>query len=238
MLEIRPNCEHCNKDLPNTSTEAMICTFECTYCRTCALEIFENVCPNCTGNFVERPIRPSKYDEKYPASTERVFKPKDLKLIKQHRCKKVEIIEFTNELKEPIKSLNYEWLEKYFKIEKGDVISLSNPKENIIDKGGFIYYAKFNNEIVGTVSLLKRTDTVFELGKMAVTEKTQGYRIGTILLEHSLKIAKQKKIKKLILYSNTILKSAIHLYKKYGFIETKLESGLYERANIKMEKQL
>ncbi|MCF6280474.1 MAG: DUF1272 domain-containing protein [Flavobacteriaceae bacterium] len=79
MLEIRPNCEHCGKNLPNTSTEAMICTFECTYCRDCSLEVFENVCPNCTGNFVERPIRPSKEIEKYPASTKRIFKPKDLK---------------------------------------------------------------------------------------------------------------------------------------------------------------
>lgn len=84
MLEIRPNCEHCNKDLPNTSTEAMICTFECTFCKTCAMEIFENVCPNCSGNFVERPIRPSKMIDKYPASTKRIFKPKDLETEKAH----------------------------------------------------------------------------------------------------------------------------------------------------------
>ena len=77
MLEIRPTCEHCNKDLPNTSTEAMICSFECTYCKTCALEIFENVCPTCAGNFVERPIRPLKMIEKYPASTKIIFNPKD-----------------------------------------------------------------------------------------------------------------------------------------------------------------
>ena len=77
MLEIRPNCEHCNKDLPNTSIDAMICSFECTYCRACALEIFENVCPSCSGNFVNRPIRPQSQVEKYPASTERKFKPKD-----------------------------------------------------------------------------------------------------------------------------------------------------------------
>lgn len=150
----------------------------------------------------------------------------------------IEIIKFTNEVKKPIKTLNYEWLEKYFRIEKGDEISLSNPKTAIIDKGGFIYYAKLNNEIVGTVSLLKKTDTIFELGKMAVTKKAQGFKIGTILLEYALNIAKEKQIKKLILYSNTILKSAIHLYQKYGFIEIELETGLYERANIKMEKKL
>lgn len=78
MLEIKPNCEHCNKTLPNTSTEAMICSFECTYCKTCALEIFENVCPSCSGNFVERPIRPTKMIKKYVASSKIVHLPKDL----------------------------------------------------------------------------------------------------------------------------------------------------------------
>lgn len=87
MLEIRPNCEHCNKDLPNTSTEAMICSFECTYCRDCALEIFENVCPSCSGNFVERPIRPKKEIEKYPASAKQIHKPKNLNKAKLNSIK-------------------------------------------------------------------------------------------------------------------------------------------------------
>ena len=151
---------------------------------------------------------------------------------------KIEIIPFSEDLKEPIKTLNYEWLEKFFKIEKNDKISLSNPKEEIIDKGGFIFYAKLNDEIVGTASLLKKSETIFELGKMAVAEKAQGYKIGTLLLEHCLEFAKEKQIKTLRLYSNTQLKSAIHLYRKYGFSEIDLESGLYERADIKMEKHL
>ena len=151
---------------------------------------------------------------------------------------KIEIIDFSAELKDPIQTLNYEWLEKYFKVEEGDVVALSNPQEQIIDKGGFVFYAKLNDEIVGTASLLKKSESVFEIGKMAVTEKAQGHRIGTILLEHCLNIAKQKQIKTLILYSNTQLESAIHLYRKYGFYEIELEQGLYERANIKMEKHL
>ena len=84
MLEIRPNCEHCNKDLPNTSTRAMICSFECTYCKDCAHNIFENVCPSCGGNFVSRPIRPSSMIIKYPASNKRVFDPKDLTKAKEN----------------------------------------------------------------------------------------------------------------------------------------------------------
>lgn len=78
MLTIRPNCEHCDKDLPNTSTDAMICSFECTYCTTCALEVFQNVCPSCSGNFEKRPIRPKNMVLKHPVSHKRVFAPKDL----------------------------------------------------------------------------------------------------------------------------------------------------------------
>ena len=150
----------------------------------------------------------------------------------------IEIIEFSEELSEPIKTLNYEWLEKYFMVEDGDVVSLSNPQEYIINKGGQIYYAKLNGEIVGTASLLKKSETVYELGKMAVSEKAQGQGIGKILLAHCLRAAKEKQISTLILYSNTKLESAIHLYKKNGFEEIELESGLYERANIKMQKHL
>lgn len=152
--------------------------------------------------------------------------------------KQIEIIPFTDELKESIKILNYEWLEKHFQVEQGDVLSLSNPREEIINKGGFIFYAKMDAQIVGTASLLKKSTTVFELGKMAVTEHAQGYGIGKILLEHCIAFAKTQSIQKLILYSNTKLISAMHLYCKYGFVVIELEQGLYERADIKMEKSL
>jgi uncharacterized protein len=75
MLEIRPNCECCDRDLPPDSTEALICTFECTFCYECAENALHGVCPNCGGNFAPRPIRPARLLGRYPASTERVFKP-------------------------------------------------------------------------------------------------------------------------------------------------------------------
>lgn len=73
---------------------------------------------------------------------------------------------------------------------------------------------------------------------MAVSGKAQRYKLGTFLLEHCLEFAKQKDIRTLILYSNTKLESALHLYRKYGFSEVKLEQGLYQRADIKMQKHL
>lgn len=75
MLQLRPNCECCNVDLPPDSTSALICTFECTFCSDCAESRLRGTCPNCGGELVRRPRRPVDKLAKYPASTERVFKP-------------------------------------------------------------------------------------------------------------------------------------------------------------------
>lgn len=148
----------------------------------------------------------------------------------------IKIIKYREELKEHIRVLNYEWLIKYFKVEPRDVISLSDPQNEIINKGGHIFYAVFKDEIVGVVALLKIENGRFELGKMAVTEKYQGLKVGKLLMEHCISFSKENGIEKLVLYSNRKLSPAIHIYKKYGFYEIPLESGHYERADIKMEK--
>lgn len=75
MLQLRPNCECCNRDLPNESTEARICTFECTFCSECAEHRLNSTCPNCGGELVRRPRRPAAALARHPASTERVLKP-------------------------------------------------------------------------------------------------------------------------------------------------------------------
>jgi hypothetical protein len=75
MLLLKPNCECCDRDLPPQSPEAMICSFECTFCRSCAQTHLRGICPNCGGALVSRPIRPADKLSKYPASTQRVYKP-------------------------------------------------------------------------------------------------------------------------------------------------------------------
>lgn len=78
MLALRPTCEHCNKALPPHSTEALICSYECTFCASCAHEVLHNVCPKCWGGLQQRPIRPQEQLAKHPASTLVVHKPVDL----------------------------------------------------------------------------------------------------------------------------------------------------------------
>ncbi|SDS20527.1 hypothetical protein SAMN05216271_1395 [Halopseudomonas sabulinigri] len=74
MLELRPNCECCDKDLPPTAEDALICSFECTFCHDCAARHLQFTCPNCGGNLLQRPSRPERLLAANPASTQRVLK--------------------------------------------------------------------------------------------------------------------------------------------------------------------
>jgi len=73
MLQLRPNCECCDADLPAQSDEAWICSFECTFCIRCASGVLGGICPNCGGELVARPRRPVDALGKYPPSTHRVL---------------------------------------------------------------------------------------------------------------------------------------------------------------------
>ena len=132
-------------------------------------------------------------------------------------------------------ALNMAWLEKYFQPEPLDKIVLADPETHIINKGGHIFFALVDNEVAGCFALLKKEEDLFELGKMAVDEKYQGNKIGNQMLQFCIHKARELKIKKLVLYSNTKLAPAIHLYRKFGFTEVPIGSTEYTRANIKME---
>ncbi|MFC0059680.1 DUF1272 domain-containing protein [Vibrio inusitatus] len=95
MLEIRPNCECCNKDLPADSTEAMICSYECTFCQTCVERVLFNVCPNCGGGLCSRPIRP-KEEKRVKLSTS--FQPPSTKRVLS-RYSEQEMNDFANRYK-------------------------------------------------------------------------------------------------------------------------------------------
>lgn len=73
MLEMRPDCERCGADLPADAPGAFICSFECTFCTECT-DVMDDICPNCGGELMDRPVRSAALLEKYPASTERKYK--------------------------------------------------------------------------------------------------------------------------------------------------------------------
>lgn len=151
----------------------------------------------------------------------------------------LEIIPFKKDYSAYFKDLNVDWLQKYFVVEPHDADLLENCEDSIINKGGFIFFSAINQKIVGCFALIKNGENIYELGKMAVSPQYQGRKIGQEMMEYSLTFAKEKNWKKIILYSNTKLVNAIHIYRKYGFKEVPLEKNIpYLRSNIKMELKL
>jgi N-acetylglutamate synthase-like GNAT family acetyltransferase len=150
----------------------------------------------------------------------------------------IELIDYEEAYAQRFHDLNKAWLEKYFVVEPIDAEMLRNPQQYFIDKGGSIFFARLNGEIVGTFALLKESETVYELSKMAVDELYRGKKIGNAMLEFCLQKAKELGATKVILFSNTILEPAIHLYRKYGFTEIPVGNSEYKRSNIKMERIL
>ena len=149
----------------------------------------------------------------------------------------VSIVEYKESYADNFKALNIAWLNKFFEIEPVDEEVLSHPVKNIIDKGGNIFFAIIDGQPIACFALIKEHEEgVYELSKMAVSEVHQGKKIGNQLLEFCFEEAKRMGATKVILFSNTILKPAIHLYKKYGFTEINLDGAVHKRANIKMEK--
>jgi ribosomal protein S18 acetylase RimI-like enzyme len=150
----------------------------------------------------------------------------------------LKIIPYQSKYQKVFKDLNIEWLEKFFFVEDHDYEVLNNPESYIIDKGGFIFFALLDDQITGTVALMNEPEG-YELSKMAVSPNYQGFKIGQQLMQHCINFAENNGWNKILLYSNTILKNAIHIYKKYGFKEVKLENDSpYNRSNIKMVLKL
>lgn len=151
--------------------------------------------------------------------------------------KHITIINYEDKYKEKFEELNKHWINKHFTIEEKDTLSLENPQEYILDKGGHILVALYKNEIVGVCALLKSDSKEYdyEMAKMAVDDNFQGKGIGIILANAVIDKAKELNAKSIFLESNTILKPAITLYKKLGFKKLDGYSSPYKRANISME---
>ena len=147
----------------------------------------------------------------------------------------IEIIEFEDRYGAAFKDLNLVWLEKYNLTESHDLLVLNDPKGTILDHGGFIWLAKAGDEIVGTAALMKEADGIFELAKMSVAENWQGRGISKQLIETCLNKAKEIGAKKLSLFSNHKLETALKLYEKYGFQHVEVKDAPFETADVKME---
>lgn len=150
----------------------------------------------------------------------------------------LQIIPYTKEHQPHFEALNRAWIEKYFWMEPIDEMVLQAPEEHILAPGGKILMALWNGEIAGTVALKKTRQDRVEMAKMAVYPQFQGHKIGEALVRASIAEAKAMGMRRILLYSNTVLQNAIYLYRKVGFTETLIRENTYQRSDIKMEMPL
>ena len=152
----------------------------------------------------------------------------------------VHIVPFAPQYKTAFRDLNKAWIEEYFRMEPGDFVALDHPETYILDKGGHILVAKWGEQVAGVCALVKMDHPRFdyELAKMAVDPQFQGKKIGWKLGQAVLDKARSLGAQTVYLESNTILKPAINLYRKLGFVEVPDASSPYERSNIQMQCKL
>ena len=153
--------------------------------------------------------------------------------------KKIKFRKYSHKDASIFKSLNLQWLESFFFVEPIDEVILNNPKSKILDPGGHIIMVELNGIVIGTFTFIKIEESIFEFSKMTINPIHRGQGYGNTIMKYAISFAKKNEWKKIVLYSNTKLKNAIHLYYKYGFLEVEMESNVvYSRGNIKMEFNL
>ncbi len=145
------------------------------------------------------------------------------------------IILYEERYKEDFRSLNLEWLEKYNLAESHDLEILDDPRSTILDHGGFIWLAVADERVVGSAALIKVTNDEYELAKMAVAADYRGRGISKLLIQTCISQAKKIGAKKMTLFSNHQLLTALKLYEKYGFYYVDVEDSPFETADVKME---
>jgi DNA-binding MarR family transcriptional regulator/N-acetylglutamate synthase-like GNAT family acetyltransferase len=208
-------------------------------------EILTHIAPQYidVNNAIEEALSQTRYDL-WKAIEEWEFLLQQKSLLRRVQEQKklresqaVQIVDYKPAYQEAFRKLNEEWISKYFKMEEADHKALDHPQKNIINKGGHILVALYNNEPVGVCALLKMDDPVYEyeLVKMAVSPRVQGKSIGYLLGKAAMEKARSLGAKKLYLESNTILEPAINLYHKLGFKRVVGHASPYERCNIQME---
>jgi putative acetyltransferase len=146
------------------------------------------------------------------------------------------VVGFSQELSPYFESLNRSWIEEYFEIEDADLAVFRDPFKEIVEPGGQIFFVVSDGTVLGTCAVMRLSDDVYELAKMAVAAEARGRGYGDLLIESAIEFAKHSGAHRLMLLSNTRLEPAIKLYQKHGFRSVPVtDAHDYARVDIQME---
>ena len=179
-------------------------------------------------------VEGERVDSPHQPSAEEQFMEKLAKR-SENQGEEIQIVEYQPRHQPDFKRLNEAWINQWFKMEEADYKSLDQPQQYILDAGGHILIALYQDEPVGTCALLKMDDETYELAKMSVSAQVRGKGIGLLLGRAVIEKARSLGAKRLYLESNTILQPAVSLYRKLGFEEIEGNTSPYERCDIQME---
>ena len=147
----------------------------------------------------------------------------------------LKIVPFNKDYKPAFEFLNRAWIEEYFVMEEEDLKTLQNPESYVLEKGGEVFFAILDGEVVGTAAMIQTDKGIYELAKMAVARKFQGLGIGKKLLKRCIDFSKEREATEIFLITNDSLKPALSLYLSFGFVlNDQNDDNRYERGNTKM----
>jgi len=147
------------------------------------------------------------------------------------------VVDFKPEYAHDFNAITKEWVESMFGIEEIDRYYIEHPQENIIEKGGHIFFIEFEGELIGTAALVLCAEKgTLELIKMGVYARARGLKAGQALMDEAIRRSKELGAKKIYLETHTDCVAAIKMYKQVGFVDTPVHAGCeYERCNLAME---
>ena len=148
---------------------------------------------------------------------------------------KLKIVPFNADYKSAFECLNREWIEEYFVMEEEDLKTLQNPESYVLERGGEIFFAVLNDDVVGTAAMIQTSKGIYELAKMAVSKNLQGLGIGKKLLRRCIDYSIEREATEIFLITNDSLKPALNLYLSCGFVlNEQNDDNRYDRGNTKM----
>ena len=147
----------------------------------------------------------------------------------------LKIVPFNKDYKPAFEFLNRAWIEEYFVMEEEDLKTLQNPESYVLEKGGEVFFAILDGEVVGTAAMIQTDKGIYELAKMAVARQFQGLGKGKKLLKRCVDFSKEREATEIFLITNDSLKPALSLYLSFGFVlNDQNDDNRYERGNTKM----
>lgn len=164
---------------------------------------------------------------------------KAIEIPSEHAERGPVVVPYRDEFRDAFEQLNREWIEAFFEMEAADRQILADPRREILESGGQVFFVVEQGAVKGTCAVLRHTSDECEIAKMAVARDARGRGFGDLLMRACIEFATQLGVRRVTILSNTALEPAIRLYRKHGFVQVPvMEDARFQRVDIRLELEL